>query len=186
MLWKKHIAKVLKNIDITKYIFRYILVFLNIGWTGVNSSKIAATDYEGIGFAVPSNTAIATANSLIKVGYVEGRAKVGITYTNIQNYSNSNSIISALERLGYENAVGTMVINEVSSTSDLANKDIREYDMIVAVNGETMTDTDVMTNILSDCKPGDTIKLTIARIENNQIDTFDVDCKLIESKGNNW
>lgn len=152
---------------------------------GVNSSKIAATDYEGIGFAVPSNTAIATANSLIKVGYVEGRAKVGITYTNIQNYSNSNSIISALERLGYENAVGTMVINEVSSTSDLANKDVREYDMIVAVNGETMTDTDVMTNILSDCKPGDTIKLTIARIENNQIDTFDVDCKLIESKGNN-
>lgn len=152
---------------------------------GVNSSKIAATDYEGIGFAVPSNTAIATANSLIRVGYVEGRAKIGITYTNIQNYSNSNSIIGALERLGYENAAGTMVINEVSPTSDLADKDVREYDMIVAVNDETMTDTDVMTNILSNCKPGDTIKLTIARIENNQIDTFDVDCKLIESKGNN-
>ena len=33
-------------------------------------------------------------------------------------------------------------------------------------------------------KPGDTIKLTIARIEGNQIKTFKVDCKLIESKGN--
>nr|DAX12322.1 MAG TPA: hypothetical protein [Caudoviricetes sp.] len=30
MLWKKHIAKVLKNIKIAKYIYEYILVFLNI------------------------------------------------------------------------------------------------------------------------------------------------------------
>ena len=37
---------------------------------GVNSSKIAATEYEGMGFAVPSDTAIETANSLIRVGYV--------------------------------------------------------------------------------------------------------------------
>lgn len=76
-----------------------------------------------------------------------------------------------------------MVIGEVSSDSDLANKDIKQYDMIVAVNGTTMTDTDVMTSVLSDSKPGDTIKLTIARIENNQIKTFDVECKLVESKG---
>ena len=55
--------------------------------------------------------------------------------------------------------------------------------MIVAVNGETMTSTDVMTSVLSDSKPGDTIKLTIARIENNNIRTFEVDCVLIESKG---
>ena len=31
-------------------------------------------------------------------------------------------------------------------------------------------------------KPGDTITLTIARVENNQIDTFDVECTLIEAK----
>lgn len=152
---------------------------------GVNSSKIAATEYEGIGFAVPSNTAIATANSIIKVGYVEGRAKIGITYKSIQNYSNSESIINALAKLGFEDANGTMVINEVSSDSDLAGKNIHEYDMIVAVNGETLTDTDVMTSVLADSKPGDTVKLTIARIENNEINTFEVDCKLIESKGNN-
>lgn len=150
---------------------------------GVNSSKIAATEYEGIGFAVPSNTAIATANSLIKAGYVEGRAKLGITYKNITTYQNANSILAALEKLGFEDAEGTMVINEISETSDLKNKDIREYDMIVAVNGETMTSTDVITSVLSNSKPGDTVKLTIARIENNQIDTFEVECVLIESKG---
>lgn len=152
---------------------------------GVNSSKIASTDYEGMGFAVPSNTAVATANSLIKVGYVEGRAKIGITYTSLENYSNANSIISALNEQGYEDAKGTMVINEVSAESDLADKNIRQYDMIVAVNGDTLTDTDIMTSTLSDCKPGDTVTLTIARIENNKINTFDVDCTLIESKGNN-
>lgn len=151
---------------------------------GVNSSKIASTEYEGMGFAVPSNTAIATANSLIKSGYVEGRAKVGITYKNIKAYSNADAILSALTKLGFEKAEGAMVINEIEPDSDLAKKDIKEYDVIVAVDGKTLTSTDILTSVLADSKPGDTIKLTIARIENNEIKTFDVECKLIESKGN--
>lgn len=150
---------------------------------GINSSKIASTNYEGMGFAVPTSTAVATANSLIKVGYVEGRAKIGITYNTITNFNNASAIINALAEKGYKDAQGTMVINEVSSESDLASKDIKQYDMIVAVNGKTLTSTDVMTSVLSESKPGDTIKLTVARIENNQIDIREVDCKLIESKG---
>ncbi len=151
---------------------------------GVNSSKIASTEYEGMGFAVPSNTAIATANSLIKSGYVEGRPKVGITYKNIKAYSNSEAIISALGKLGYKDAEGAMVINSIEADSDLANKDVKEYDMIVSVNGTVLTSTDILTSVLSKSKPGDTVKLTMARIENNEIKTFDVECKLIESKGN--
>lgn len=150
---------------------------------GINSSKIASTEYEGMGFAVPSSTAVNTANSLIKNGYVEGRAKIGITYNTITSYNNSSAILSALEEKGFKDAEGTMVVNEVSSDSDLAGKDIQKYDMIVAVNGDTLTSTDVMTQVLSDSKPGDTIELTIARIENNEINTFKVDCKLIEDKG---
>lgn len=150
---------------------------------GINSSKIAATDYEGMGFAVPSSTAVATANSLIKVGYVEGRAKLGITYTPITNFNNASAVIQALEGKGFKDCEGAMVIDSVDESSDLANKDIRQYDMIVAVNGETMTSTDVMTSVLSDSKPGDTIKLTVARIENNELTVFEVECKLIESKG---
>lgn len=150
---------------------------------GINSSKIASTDYEGMGFAVPSNTAVKTANSLIKNGYVEGRAKLGISYTGISNASNASAILAALEQKGFKDAQGTMIIGEIDSESDLANKNVRQYDMIVAVNGKTMTSTDVLTNVLSKSSPGDTITLTIARIENNQIKTFDVKCKLIESKG---
>ena len=150
---------------------------------GINSSKIAATEYEGMGFAIPSNTAVATANSLIKVGYVEGRAKLGITYKSLTSYSNASAIVNALNQLGIENASGTMVINDISNDSDLVTKDIQPYDMIVAVNGDTMVSTDVMTSVLAKSKPGDKVKLTIARIKNNQIDTFEVECTLIESKG---
>ncbi len=148
---------------------------------GINSARIASTDYENIGFAVPSNTAVNTANSLINVGYVTGRAKIGITYTNIENYSNADSILSALEKQGYKDAEGAMVINEVNSDSDLANKDVRQYDIIIAVDGKTLTDTDIMTSALAEKSPGDTITLTFARVENNSIDIFDIECKLIES-----
>ena len=150
---------------------------------GINSSKIASTEYEGMGFAVPSNTAVETANSLIKNGYVAGRAKLGITYAPITNASNANAILNALAEKGYKDAKGAMIVNEISSESDLANKDVKQYDMIVAINGETLTSIDILTSTLSDSKPGDTVTLTIARIENNQIKTFDIDCKLIESKG---
>lgn len=151
---------------------------------GINSSKIASTEYEGMGFAVPSSTAVDTANSIIKNGYVAGRAKIGITYNTLTSYNNADDILSALAEKGFKDAKGTMVVNEVNSDSDLANKKVQKYDMIVAVNGKTLTSTDVMTQVLSDSKPGDTIKLTVARIENNKITTFKVDCKLIESKGN--
>ena len=148
---------------------------------GINSSKIASTEYEGMGFAVPSNTAIETANSLIKNGYVTGRAKVGIKYNSLGNYNNASAILAALSEKGYKDAQGTMVIQEVSDESDLKDK-VQQYDMIVAVEGQTMTSTDIMTSTLANKKPGDTITITIARVKNNSIDTFEVKCKLIENK----
>ena len=150
---------------------------------GINSSKIASTEYEGMGFAVPSSTAVKIANSLIKAGYVEGRAKLGIQYTPLTSFNNASAIIKELENKGYKDAVGTMVIREIDSESDLSNKNLQQYDMIVAINGETMTSTDVLTSVLAESKPGDKIKLTIARIENDEIKINEIECKLIESKG---
>ena len=148
---------------------------------GINSSKIASTEYEGMGFAVPSNTAVETANSLIKNGYVAGRARLGIEYNTLSNYTSASAILSALGEKGFKDAQGTMVIRTIEDDSDLKGK-VQEFDMIVAVNGKTMTSLDVCTSVLSKSKPGDTIKLTIARIEGNSINTFDIDVKLIESK----
>jgi len=134
-----------------------------------------------MGFAVPSNTAVETANSLIKNGYVAGRAKIGIMYNTLSNYNSAQSILSALAQKGFEDAQGTMVIQEVDDESDLKGK-VEQYDMIVAIDGKTLTSVDVLTSVLSKSKPGDTIKLTIARVDGNRIKTFEVTCKLIESK----
>ena len=150
---------------------------------GINSSKIASTEYEGMGFAVPSSTAIQTANSLIANGYVSGRAKIGISYNQLTSYSNATAILAELEKKGFKGAEGTMVIQEIDAESDLNNADIKQNDMIIAVNDETLTSIDVMTSALSELTPGDTVKLTIARIENNSITTFDIECKTIEDKG---
>ena len=38
---------------------------------------------------------------LIKVGYVEGRAQIGVTYNSISNFSNASAILSALEEKGF-------------------------------------------------------------------------------------
>ena len=46
---------------------------------GINSSKLVAEDFEGMGFAIPVSKAQDILNSLIKVGYVEGRTRLGIT-----------------------------------------------------------------------------------------------------------
>lgn len=148
---------------------------------GIASSKIASTEYEGMGFAVPSNTAVDTANSLIKNGYVKGRAKLGIQYTAINNVSNSSAILSALDKKGFKNADGAMVVAEINDNSDLNGK-IKQYDIIVAVNGDVLTTTDVLTSLLSKSKPGDTVTLTMARVQNNTVSTFTVKCKLIEEK----
>lgn len=150
---------------------------------GINSSKIASTEYEGMGFAVPSNTAVETANSLIKNGYVAGRAKIGIEYNTLANYNSASAILKALAEKGFKDAQGTMVIQTVDSESDLNNHGIQQYDMIVAVDGETLTSTDIVSSILAKKKPGDTVTLSMARIENNSIKTFEVKCKLMESKG---
>ena len=46
---------------------------------GINSSKIAATGYEGLGFAIPIDTAQPIISSLKEYGYVKDRAVLGIT-----------------------------------------------------------------------------------------------------------
>ena len=149
---------------------------------GINSSKIASTEYEGMGFAVPSNTAVNTANSLIEHGYVAGRAKLGLSYLPLSSFNNASAILAELDKQGYKDAQGTMVVQEIDENSNLKNSDLQKYDMIVAVNGKTMTSTDVVTSLLSESKPGDTITLTIARVDDDRIKTFDIKCKLIESK----
>ena len=55
------------------------LVDMNGHVVGINSSKIAAVDYEGLGFAIPADTVQPVVSDLIEYGYVKDRPMLGIT-----------------------------------------------------------------------------------------------------------
>ncbi len=146
---------------------------------GINSQKIAATDYEGMGFAIPITSAKSIIEDLIKYSYVPNRPKLGITYYPV-SASAQYSMIAQIKGL----PAGTLIINEISSDGSLANTDARQYDMIIAVDGKPLTTADVLLEKIDGGKVGDKMTLTLCRVNSNySIDEFDVEVTLVEDKG---
>lgn len=146
---------------------------------GINSQKIAATEYEGMGFAIPITSAKAVIENLISHGYVPDRPMLGITYYPV-SASQQYSMIAQIKGL----PAGTLIINEINPESSLANTEARQYDMIIAVDGEPLTTADVLLEKIDDGKVGDTFTLTLCRVNSNYtIDEFDVEISLVEDKG---
>ncbi|MCD7775174.1 MAG: trypsin-like peptidase domain-containing protein, partial [Clostridiales bacterium] len=147
---------------------------------GINSMKIASTEYEGMGFAVPSNVVVSVFNSIIENGYVAGRAKLGISYASPSNYSQTYSMYVQMKGL----PSGTIVIAEIDSESAFTDTDVQVGDMITAVNGTDMTDTGMLADMIEDMSVGDTITLTIVRVDTTTWTQteFDVTVTLVEDK----
>lgn len=149
---------------------------------GLNSSKIADTEYEGMGFSVPINTVLEIYTDIVKNGYVTNRPMLGITYYAVSSdYTYSN--IAWRNNLPY----GSIVIASITQDSDLISKNVREGDIIIAVNGQELDSTDILLEAIENGKVGDTLKLTICRLTSSgAVDSkFNVNVKLIEDKGTN-
>lgn len=148
---------------------------------GINSSKIASTDYEGMGFAVPSVTVKDIFDELVAHGYVTNRPKLGINYFP----ASSNQLYSML--VGANDLPdGTLVIQSINSDSALSGTDVQPGDMIIRVNGEDLTSTDLLADLIEEASVGDTLQLTICRVDasdNYAIHTFEVSVKLVEDRG---
>ncbi|MBR5441519.1 MAG: trypsin-like peptidase domain-containing protein, partial [Clostridia bacterium] len=100
---------------------------------GLNSSKISSTEYEGMGFAVPSSTMLKVYKELVANGYVSNRPMLGINYTPVSsNYS--YSAIAWKNNLPY----GSIIIAVINETSDLKNHGIEVGDIVTAVNGKKL------------------------------------------------
>ena len=125
---------------------------------GINSAKIAETDYEGIGFAIPINEALPIIQELMQYGHVTGRAALGI-----QGYM-INEAVAAMRRM----PVG-FGIEAVDPSSDLASKNVVAGDIITYINDKQVTSYDVIANELAEFKPGDTVKLTIYRSSSSEL-----------------
>lgn len=147
---------------------------------GINSSKIAKTDYEGMGFAVPSAIFTSVVDSLIRYGYVPNRPELGIKYAAVSDYQ-LYSIIVSIKGL----PKGSIVIAEIPEGSALAGTDAQVGDLIIAVNGKKMDSSDVLLDLIDTGAVGDTLTLTLCRINdrNYETSTFDVTVTLVENKG---
>ena len=126
---------------------------------GITSSKLAGVEYDAIGFAIPTKTMKRVVEQLIEKGKVTDRAKLGITYTEV------NSVTAEIERYG---AVGLMVVS-VGEDSDIYGK-VGEGDMITHMNGIEITNDDIVLDIIEDCKAGDTVTLTVLHANENVVD----------------
>ena len=80
---------------------------------------------------------------------------------------------------------GTIVIAEIAQDSDLANKDVKVGDMIIAVNGKDMKDSGMLADMIEDMSAGDSITLTIVRVNTDNWTQTETDVKvtLVEDRG---
>ena len=147
---------------------------------GLNSSKITDTDYEGMGFSVPSNTMIEIYNDIIENGYVTNRPMLGISYYTVAS-DYTYSAIAWKNNLPY----GSIVVAAMTEDSDLQKQGIKVGDIITGVNGKSLDSTDILLEVIEKSKVGDTITLSVCRLNNSgAVSTkFDAKVKLVEDKG---
>lgn len=126
---------------------------------GITSSKLAGVQYDSVGFAIPTVTVKRVAEQLISQGKVTDRAKLGITYTEV------NSVTAEVQGL---DSTGLYIVS-VSEDSDIYGK-VKEGDMIVSVNGISITRDDTVLDIIEECRAGDMITLTIVTSDGTTAD----------------
>ncbi len=149
---------------------------------GINSAKIAATEYEGIAFSIPITQAQEIINKVIAYGYVPGRAKLGISYVENDNSSISSIYSMAVQMKGLPS--GSLVIYSIDENSALAGTDAQPGDMIISVNGKDLDKADVLLEAIEDSSVGDVLTLELFRITSSggryQTSEFEVKATLIE------
>ncbi|MBQ3530768.1 MAG: trypsin-like peptidase domain-containing protein [Oscillospiraceae bacterium] len=141
---------------------------------GITSSKIISTDYEGIGFAIPTETAKPIIEEIIRNGYVSGRAKLGITGTTIDSVTAKY----------YDVPEGVQIIT-IENDSCLFGTDAKVGDIIIAFDGEDITKMEDLQSLLAERSPGDEVEITLYRYSATRMNdlTFTVTVKLAENKG---
>ncbi len=107
----------------------------------------------GIGFSIPSNMAKSVMEQLVKNGKVS-RGMLGV---NIQPITED-----VAKSLQLKDTRGVLVSN-VKSGSAAEKAGIKRGDIITAINGEVVEDTNVLRNKVAGTQPGADIKVTVNR-----------------------
>ena len=136
---------------------------------GINSSKIVAEGYEGLGFAIPIDDAKPIIEDLKKYGYVKDRAMLGIS---------GQFVDTMISRL-YGLPVGYYVSSAVNPSVSAAG--IEAGDVITKIDGKQINSSTVLTSAIAAKKPGETVSLSVTRPKTGK--TFTASVTLAQSTG---
>ncbi len=136
---------------------------------GLVVAKSAGSNVEGLGFAIPANVVKEVVNSIIDVGYVQGRPVLGVSVVNINS-----------AQMAYQYGVSRMgvYIAGLTEGTKAEKSGLKVGDCIVAIGDTEITSTSDLTKILQNHKVGDQVKVTISRDGK----LFSADVELSESK----
>ena len=130
---------------------------------GVVVAKSSGSDIEGLGFAIPINTAAAIATELIEYGTIKGRAMIGVNIVDLTD-------ASLAMQYGVRNT-GIYI-------SDVTGKEAQEAgfmsgDMIYYVGDYEITSDADLRSALAQYEPGDEVLITVIR-NNRTVDILTV------------
>jgi Do/DeqQ family serine protease len=130
------------------------LVNTNAELIGINSQILSPSGGSiGLGFAIPSNMARTVVEQLIRSGRVR-RGQLGITVLKIPS--------EPAAEMGVTQGPGVLVY-QVQSGSAAERAGLRRGDVITALNGEAVTDSNTFRNKIASTSPGSEVTLTIKR-----------------------
>jgi serine protease Do len=120
---------------------------------GINSAKLVAEEYEGMGFAIPVNDVIAICSEIVKNGFQKS------PYLGVE--INSNYTAENLERLGYP---GGILVDSIASGSPAESAGMKVEDIIVSFNGTTIRTASDLREAKNAAKSGDTVIIRAYRL----------------------
>lgn len=123
---------------------------------GINSQILSSGQSGGsigIGFAIPTNMAKGVLDQLV----ANGRVRRGLLGVGIQGLTDDMK-----EQFGLKNTKGVL-INDVKRGGAAEKAGVKRDDVIIAINGETIDDTNVLRNKVAGTQPGTEIKLKVVR-----------------------
>jgi serine protease Do len=122
---------------------------------GLNTAIITGSrGYEGVGFALPSNTAINVYNQIIKYGKVT-RGSIGVRFT---EENGTNPIV--LKELGASYGI---VIEDVEPGGPAARAGLKPGDVIITVNGNPVHKGNDLVNPIAQTPVGEKVRIGYVR-----------------------
>ena len=123
---------------------------------GINSSKIALQDVEGIGFAIPISRALEVADSLFSKGFIQHLSLGGIEQSTFLSES-----LAAL----YHVPSG-LVVYSMRPGSSAENAGLRSGDIITEIDGTALTSLEQYNDLLLSYMEDDIVTVTVVRGRN--------------------